>query len=447
MTQSSPPRSQVIGYAVGSVGTGGFGVLPGLVLSYYLTDTLGVAALMAGLIVTLPKIWDVIIDPLIGNFSDADASSRGSRRPLMLAGALTLPICFFLVFATPASFSPALAGAWVVVTFMISTTAFSMFQVPYIALPAELADTPTARTAFVAPRIAVLALAILAFGGGGPVIRDMAGGEHRGYLVMGLVTGLLIGIGMIIGTFLTTPKAKRAPGGLKHQIRTSALKAPEAYSKAIQVVRESEHLRPLLGAFVLQALAAGTMLAGAPYLATYILGNEGAASILFVALVAPALAIMPLARRLADRVGKRRAFVLASMTFAVGAGSILCLFIAPGAWVYAAVAIAGVGYAGMQLYPLAMLPDVIAADRVARGDDRGGIISGVWTAGETTGMALGPTAALLVLAVTGFISSKGAEVANQPPSALAGVILIMSALPASLALLALIPLKRYTLTR
>lgn len=448
MTQSVPTlkRKDVLGYAIGSVGTGGFGVLPGLVLSYYLTDTLGVAALFAGLVVTLPKIWDVVIDPFIGNFSDADARQRGSRRPLMLAGAVALPICFFLVFATPVQFSPQLAGLWVIVTFMIATTAFSMFQVPYIALPAELADTPRARTAFVAPRIAVLAIAILAFGGGGPVLRDLAGGAHRGYLVMGAVTGLLIGAGMVISALLTTPKPGPAPGGLKRELRAAARGGPAVLRGSMGVIRSSEHLRPLLAAFVLQALAAGTMLASAPYLATYILRNEGAASILFVALVAPALALMPLARRLADRIGKRHAFVAATVVFAVGAGSLLGLFLHTGPWVYASVAVAGVGYAGMQLYPLAMLPDVIAADRSNTGEDRGGIISGIWTAGETGGMALGPTAALLVLAITGFISSTGTQTVAQPPSALAGVVLIMSALPATLAILALLPLRRYTLT-
>ena len=46
------PRRTVAGYALGSVGTGGFGTLPGLVLAYYLTDTLGVAAGLASLVVT-----------------------------------------------------------------------------------------------------------------------------------------------------------------------------------------------------------------------------------------------------------------------------------------------------------------------------------------------------------------------------------------------------------
>lgn len=449
MAHSTQPiqRQHVIGYAIGSVGTGGFGVLPGLVLSYYLTDTLGVAALWAGLIVTVPKIWDVAINPFIGNFSDADTTRRGSRRSLMLAGAITLPLFFFLVFSTPWALSPTWAGIWVILTFILATTSFSLFQVPYISLPAELASTPQARTAFVAPRIAVLALAILLFGAGGPLVRDAAGGGHGGYMVMGLVTALGMGGGMIISALLTTPRPRGAATGMGRDFQTAVVNAPRVIRQAIRVVRETSHLPPLLGAFVLQALAAGTMLAAAPYLATYILENESAGSVLFIALVAPALGLMPLARRLADRIGKRQAFRTATVIFAIGAGSLLGLFFHVGSWVYISVALAGVGYAGMQLYPLAMLPDVISADRERTGEDRGGIISGMWTAGETAGMALGPTAALLVLAASGFISSTATTTANQPPSALAGVIFIISALPALLALAGLIPLRSYALTQ
>ena len=39
---------------MGSVATGAFGTVPGLLLLPYLTDTLGVTALLAGLVVVLP---------------------------------------------------------------------------------------------------------------------------------------------------------------------------------------------------------------------------------------------------------------------------------------------------------------------------------------------------------------------------------------------------------
>ena len=150
------------------------------------------------------------------------------------------------------------------------------------------------------------------------------------------------------------------------------------------------------------------------------------------------------ARKLAERIGKRQAFVAATVLFALASGSLLLMSAGVGPWVYVSVALAGLAYAGMQLYPLAMLPDVIAADRAVAGD-RAGVISGVWTAGETAGLALGPTLALAVLAVTGFVSRTGGEVLDQPASALTGVVLIFSALPAALALASLVPLRRYQL--
>ena len=133
-------RKTIATYAIGSLGTGGFGTLPGLVLVFYLTDTLGIAALAAGVLVTIAKVWDVIIDPVIGARSDRSLARHGSRRPYMLAGAIALPVFFVLTFAVPAAVGPVIGGIWVLLAFMITATAFSLFQVPYIALPAELAS-------------------------------------------------------------------------------------------------------------------------------------------------------------------------------------------------------------------------------------------------------------------------------------------------------------------
>lgn len=440
-TASGAGRRAVIGYALGSVGTGGFGTLPGLVLAYYLTDTLGVAAALAGLAVTVPKIWDVLIDPVIGRASDASARRRGTRRAFMLTGSVALPVCFTLLFAVPEPWQGPLAAVWVVLAFLLATTVFSLFQVPYIALPAELASTPEERTRLVAPRIAVLAVAILAFGGGGPMIRDAVGGGRAGYLAMGVVTAVLIAAGMVAATLLTTGRGRRPDPASPSEAGGAG------FGAGLAAVRESARLRALLLAFVLQALATGAMLAAAQYVATYTLGQESAVTLLFAALVAPALLVMPLARRLADRVGKERALVLATVLFALAAAALLPARIAPGPWVYACVALAGVAYAGMQLYPLALLPDVISEDARARGTDRAGVIAGIWTAGETAGLALGPTVALGVLAVTGFVSSTTPVVAAQPSAALWGVVLTFSVVPAALAALSLLPLRRFAAAR
>lgn len=442
-------RGVVARYAIGSIGTGGFATLPGLVLVYYLTDTLGVAAIAAGLVVTAAKVWDVVIDPWIGQRSDRALARTGTRRAFMVAGAVGLPVGFLVTFAVPAGLGPAVSAVWVLVAFLVTATAFSLFQVPYLALPAELTPGYDERTRLLTWRVVVLTVAILAFGAGGPEIRSAFADEHAGYLVMALVAGLAIGAGMLVAA---TTAARRGPTAGPAGTDAAAPVVPaarvgESYREGVAALARSAPFRALLGAFVLQGLATGGMLAGAQYVATWVLRSESAVTMLFVALIAPALACAPLWAVVARRIGKERGFAIASAVFAAAALSLVLLLLWPGPWVYAPVAVAGAAYAGMQSLPMAMLPDVISHDAARTGIDRAGSFSGVWTAGETAGMALGSTLLTVVLTATGYVSSAGSAVVEQGPAALAGIVLSFSLLPALLVSASLIVLRRYPLRR
>lgn len=432
------PRAVTVGYAAGSVGTGGFGVLPGLVLAYYLTDTLGVAAIVASAVVILPKIMDVVLDPWIGAFSDRTAALRGTRARLMLLGAVSLPAVFVLTFAAPPALGAAAGAVWVLVFFLLSAVAYSLFQVPYIALPAELTGDYDERTRLISIRIAVLALTILLVGAGGPAIRDAFGGDVAGYVVMAIVVAAVICAGMLAATLLAARRAlPLAPG------RELGRGVAVAYRDGLDALRTVRRFRILVMVFVIQALASAVMLAGAQYVATYVLDNEGALTVLFAALVAPALLVMPLWYRFATRRGKVRGLVAASSIFVCATTALVVATWLPGWWIYLAVGVAGIGYAGMQAFPLAMLPDVIDADARRGGRERGGALAGVWTATETAGLALGPAVFLLVLAIGGFVSSSGDEVVAQPDSAVTAIALAFSAVPAVLVAISIWLLRGY----
>jgi Na+/melibiose symporter-like transporter len=428
----------VVRYAAGSIGTGGFGTLPGLVLVFFLTDTLGVAALWAGVLVTIAKVWDVIIDPVIGARSDHSLAVTGSRRRFMLLGAILLPVFFALTFAVPAVLGPLAAGIWVLVFFVLCATAFSLFQVPYIALPAELVQDYDARTRLLSARVVVLTFAILLFGAGGPALRDAFPDDERlGYLVLAVVAGLVLGAGMLVAVFSA---ARAAPGS--PALRSSIA---ENYRLGVQALRRSQPFRALLLTFVLQGLATGVMLAGAQYVAKWVL--DSGVTFLFLALVAPALFCAPLWAVISRRIGKERSFAIASAIFGVAALSLIGLIWFPGVWLYAPVAVAGAAYAGMQTLPMAMLPDVISHDAKAHGEGNAGIFGGVWTAGETTGMALGTTVLTIVLAISGYVESIGQQVVTQSPAAIAGIVISFSVVPAVLMALSLVTLARYRLRK
>ncbi|WP_137846263.1 MFS transporter [Microbacterium sp. 2FI] len=445
----APPRltrGTIARYAVGSLGTGGFATLPGLVLTYYLTDSLGVAALVAGLVIAVSKVWDVIIDPIIGALTDRDLARHGTRRRLMLIGAITLPVLFALTFAVPPALGPAVGAIWVLIAFTLTATAFSLFQVPYIALPAELTPSYDERTRLLTWRVVMLTLAILVFGAGGPALRGAADDPVIGYLVMGIVAGLVIGAGMLIAVTVAR-RPVNTPGVAPVAPVVDRTGIREHYAAGIRSLRRSRPFRLLLSTFVLQALATGLMLAGAQYVATWVLQSEDAVTLLFVALIAPALFAAPAWGVVARRLGKERTFAIASVVFAIAALSIVGVLWAPGAWIYAPVGIAGIAYAGMQSLPMAMLPDVISHDGRTHGPGRAGAFSGVWTAGETVGFALGATTLSIILAVTGYVSSTASEVVTQPDAAITGIVISFSVAPAVLIGLSLIALARYPLRR
>src|SRR5512139_4071975 len=88
------PAGVRAGYALGSLTTGAFATVPGLLLLPYLTDTIAVPAFVAGLLVLLPKAWDVVFNPIAGRISDRTTGRLGARRPYLIAGGIGLSICF-----------------------------------------------------------------------------------------------------------------------------------------------------------------------------------------------------------------------------------------------------------------------------------------------------------------------------------------------------------------
>ena len=421
-----------IGYGAGSVATGAFGTVPGLMLLPYLTDTLAVPALLAGAIVFLPKAWDVVLNPVAGRISDRTVDPRGPRRPWLLRAGFALAACFALLFAAPDLGSQAFDAAWVLVAFLACATAYAFFQVPYVAMPAEIATTSAERTRLMTWRVAILAFTILLAGASAPAIRDAIGGRD-GYRAMGVVMALLILTGALLayrGT-RTAPIGTVAPGAgtLRDQLR---------------IVAGARDFRVLLTTFVLQALATGCMLAAVDYVAGDVLERDGAATVLFVCFVGPALLLTPAWATIGRRTGKRHGYLLASLVLASGAALVLPASSESAVLVYVAVGLVGVGYAGVQVFPMAMLPDVAAVDARRTGSSRTGVYTGVWTAGETLGLALGPGLFAVVLALGGYVSSDADDVL-QPDSAVTAITLGFSLLPALLVLLSLLWLRGYTL--
>jgi GPH family glycoside/pentoside/hexuronide:cation symporter len=433
--QFALPRRVHAGYALGSLVTGAFGTVPGLLLAPYLTDTLGVAAGLAGVLVWAPKAWDVLVNPVAGRISDRTRTRWGARRPYLLVGGLVLAVLFAAMFAAPGG-GTVVRALYVAVAFLAAATAYAFFQVPYVAMPAELTDSYFARTRLMTWRIAVLAIAILVSGAIAPLVVDVAGGGVPGHRAMGAFVAALIVVGTI-GVFAGTADAP-----------TGATQASEPSLRAqLAVAARNRPFRLLLTCFVIQAAGIAMILAGVKYFADHVLrAPDLGPTVLFACFVAPALLVMPLWTRVGRRFGKAKAFVAASLLFAAGALCLAAAPVLPAGVAYVFVAVMGVAYAGQQVFGLAMLPDCIAFDTARTGRRQAGVFTGLWTAGETFGLALGPGLYLLVLQLFGYVSSSSGTAAVQDGTARLGVLLGFTALPALIVGLAVLLMRGYDLT-
>ncbi|MEW2357060.1 MFS transporter [Spirillospora sp. NPDC029432] len=437
MVTASLPRSVRVGYGLGSFCSGTFGTVPGLLLLYYMTNSLGVPAGLAGLAVFLPKAWDIVINPYVGRLSDRTVSRYGPRRPWLLAGALLLPPAFALTFAG----SPVRGGAaalYVGLCFFLAATAYALFEVPYKAMPAEMTDDYHEQSSLLTWRMGFLGLAILLSGGLAPALVNMEGGEpsFAGYRMMALVIGAVLLVAMA-ATFLGTARAPRIE---------RAVPEHGTIREQLAAARGNRPFMLLLAIGATQMFAVGIMLAGSPYFASYIVGDTGAITTLFLALIGPMLVLMPAWVRVSRKFDKRASMVAASLLFLVaGAGLALTPSLGAG-YAHFCVMMMGIGYAGLQLLQFSMLADTLVYDELNSGRRRAGTFTGLWTGVETFLMALGALVLGWVLDLAGFVSSEPDEPVTQPDGAIDAILYGGALIPAALMGIAIAFTLKYDLT-
>ncbi|MFG2102958.1 MFS transporter [Micromonospora echinaurantiaca] len=427
------PRGPLAGFATGSLGMGVWVTVPGLLLLYFLTDVLAVAPWLAGLALLLPKVADVLLHPWIGHRCDIEQARRGDRRRLLLIGC-ALPVAFAGLFAVPGGLTGAPAAAWVAVAFVAGNLLFAAYQVPYLATPADLRIGYHERTRLMAFRMVVLTLGILVSGLLAPLLAGGDAATRDGYQRM----GLLLAVGMLAAMLVGV-------AGIGRLRRVAAASAPahEGGWRALGAALRDRQFRWLVAAYLAMSTTTHLVLAGVPYYAEYELGRAGLTTVLVAAFVAPALLVTPAWLAVARRVGKQRALLAAQGAFA--AGSLVLAVGRPAGLplLVGAVAVLGIAFAGMQLLPFSMVPDVIRAGAGVGA----GTYTGVWTATEATGAALGPYLYALCLAGGGFVASVAGETVVQPDSALTAVRYGFGLLPAAAMLAAMLLQRRYTLDR
>lgn len=130
---------------------GGFATAIGFVFFYY-TAVLGLSGGVVGTALAVSLAFDAVVDPLIGSWSDNIKSKLGRRLPLMILAAPLITVSMGLLFSPPAGLSDQGLFVWLAVMSVAARTFISLFNVPYIALGAEMATDYAERSSIVAVR-------------------------------------------------------------------------------------------------------------------------------------------------------------------------------------------------------------------------------------------------------------------------------------------------------
>lgn len=419
------------GYAFGSITTATYSTVPGLVLMPYLTDELGVTAGLAGLIVFAPKAWDFILNPIAGRISDRSKNEHDRRRPFVLCAGLFLAVVFVMLFLGPTS-PPLTAGLWLLIFSLVCATVYPFFQVPFIAMSAEITDDYSERTRLLTGRVVVFSFAILVSGGTAPMIVEMGNGVS-GYRVMAIVMGVLIVLGTAGIWF-----------GTRHVVLTREEQASGRLSEHMKIVLRNRDAAMLVMTNMLQGVAVSMVLSGIIYVARHVVQVPAASSLAFLCFVGPAVVFSPLWQRVGLKRGKKTGFAVSSLVMGVGFMSLTMSRTGDLSALLIPAAILGIGYAGTLIFPLAMLADIAAEDARVSGVNRIGMISGLWSGFELLGFALGPALLGVILDFGDYIETIGGAV-TQTETARWAIVIGVSVVPALLVFVSLLPLSKYRL--
>lgn len=427
-----PPSGLLLGYATGSVGMGVWVTVPGLLLLFYLTEIVDVSPALAGLTILLPKLVDVLSHPFFGTVSDKQRHKRGSRLGMMWIG-LLLTLAMVATFATPIGISGDLAALWVAVFYIVGNMLYASFQVPYLTAPSDLDISYYQRTRVMTFRTVLLLVGLLGVGVAAPAM--VASGERVAYVKMAATLSVVILASGLVAIWsvrrlarFMTPPSKDHPS--------------IPFRKAMRLALSERDFRILVISYLLTVSVTHLFLAGAPYFARYIFDSTKLTSALTGAFLGAALVAGPIWLRISRTIGKQRGILIAQTTFCVGT---FCLYFASKLGLLITlviIAFMGICFSGMQLFAYSMLPDVVRS--AGKDASRAASYTGVWSATDAAGAALGPYVYSAVLAIGGFVSSSGGDEVAQTGTAIEAVLLGFTFLPAAIMVFAILVQRRYS---
>ncbi len=141
-----------LAYSLGQAAqNGGFDAAIAFIFFYY-SAVLGLSGTLVGAALAVGLAADASVDPVIGSWSDNLKSRHGRRLPFMALAVPLIAVSIGLLFSPPDGLGQAGLFGWLAVMSIAVRSFISLFNVPYIALGAELTTDYAERTSVVVYR-------------------------------------------------------------------------------------------------------------------------------------------------------------------------------------------------------------------------------------------------------------------------------------------------------
>ena len=456
----------MINYSYANMFMGGAGYIIGMYFNVFLTDTVNISLKSAGLIVMLATLWDAVTDPAMGIITDRTRSRTGKHRRYLLWGIPVLFVSYSLLwnsFGLNGAKSPGHAVVYYTLIYMLYKTAYTIISVPHTAMLPELAPEYDLRTQYnsvgylfnsagMVPSF-LFTVAILQIFGSGDNITSQS---RLPFLVVGLVLSVFFSFAVFL-----TWKNTREPSSLELPLEPFDL---GYVLREYRLVFKNKAFRQYFFMSLAYQFSTGFYNNTKVYYIKY-LANQYKSYGLFnaVAGVAEASAF-PLNYALTMKFGKKRCGSL--VTPLMVAGLAVGLFMqtsAPGSgartlWfllMLLSMVLYPFGMSGLGFVSTNIFPDLTDVDELITGRRREGVIATFSTLIKKS--ISGVMAALVGFVLQGFGLVTGDTVAEfekasgtlytQSSAAVFGVRLCVAILPIAAALISLILLHRFQMTK
>lgn len=426
-----------LAYGVGDLGTGMTANILLFFLLPFLTNTVGMAAGLAGSIYAITRLWDAINDPIIGILSDRTRSRWGRRRPWLLFAAIPFGLSFLAQWWIPFPGRIGPLFAYYLLVSLLFNTFYSAANIPYAALTPELTQDYDERTQLNQFRFAfsvggsIVAVSVF------PLLFNLLPDRQAGYLLAGTCFAVISSLPLLL-CFL----------GIRERYWSE--QAPLPLTQQLRVVLRNRPYLFVAGIYLCSWLTFQFTATIIPFFIVFWMGlPEVWISLVVLAVQGIAVVTLFLWTQVSAHLGKRSMYLIGAGFWLIAQGGLF--FVQPGqqGLMIGLALIAGVGAsATAYLGPWSMLPDVIDLDELQTGERREGIFYAFMVLLQKVGLALGLFLVGQALDLSGFISSvAGAAPPLQPESALLAIRLAIGPLPALFLIGGILLVWFYPLTR